>query len=383
MPSLSTQYASKAFDMLNMATSTQRAADILDVISDTRVTYGYTGIIITYTTGQINMIKDKIIKHMRLPGVLISMDEADAFFTNYELNMGTAREKSMKLLLDLHPDVVYKLVSISATPIDVVAWHLKNNLSFSTVYLREEALESSGYTFAKNMIPWNSMIYTMRELKKSSNCWWISEDEDGDDDENDDDDDDDEPKRQMNYKTAAMYNAVRDAQLAGQSNLLLLDICNPRVKATDNVHDRAKRVFTHLRFTDWVVLVCTGEGTTTMKWGERNQDVVVTKVSDERIDVLIDGLQRETRSRPICVMGYHVLNRSVSIRGRDIVPTHMILSISSSTCMATCIQRFGRAQGRGQEVLAANGGNVFVLCTAADWDIVNNYHSFVLDLFSR
>lgn len=183
----------------------------------------------------------------------------------------------------------------------------------------------------------------------------------------------------MNAKTHKMYEMVREAQLEGQHNLLLVDMCNPRVNAGDNVFERADRVFTYLKYTDWTVLVVTGQGVSKVTF-----DAGRTAVQKGVIlgDVIQDVRDR-TPTKPICVMGFHVINRSVSVRADNIVPTHIIMATPSSTSMDTLIQRFGRAQGMTKEHLGPNGGKVYVLCTESDWEIASNYHPFMEELFAR
>ena len=163
--------AASAVKMYNLATSSKRCNDVMDIMLATKRTIqdGYTAVMITYTKCQIELVS-RLSLHLQMPGLFIAMDEADTFFTQYNMAKGTEREKAMKLFLDMHSSAVCKFISISATPIDIVMWHLINKLRFSAFRLDESVLGASGYTFIKDLCP--IALYTADDLKNSSNGWW-------------------------------------------------------------------------------------------------------------------------------------------------------------------------------------------------------------------
>lgn len=114
--------------------------------------------------------------------------------------------------------------------------------------------------------------------------------------------------------------------------------------------------------------------------GNDNSDILdLEQDTKDNITVgrLIQHYEQDNSSVPICVLGYHVIGRSMSIRGDMTVPTHIIIATSAKSSMAPLTQRGGRAQGRTMEQLESK--KVKILCTDNDWQVLINYNKFVME----
>ena len=86
----------------------------------------------------------------------------------------------------------------------------------------------------------------------------------------------------------------------------------------------------------------------------------------------------ELMRQPIYVIGYYMLRRSTSVRGKNRFPTHAVIAPSSGINMADQIQMVGRVWGRGRDIL--DGHLVIVLMMKADFDVIRVYRKFITEM---
>lgn len=365
--------------MLNMACKeTRKLAKATMDAKPNSVRYGKYGFVTTHSVYHINSVKQYFVTH-KMPRAVLLMDEADTFFTIPTDVGGCKREvafwefASAAKVDNSKITSLCKLVQFTATPHDVLAWHIANNNKIVPFTLDAEELDKSGYTTVADMVPFSmgdgAVFYDNEEVKKGLSYGWY------------------DTSGSINWKTQAMYDSVEAARKDRES-LLLLDMSNPLVDANDNMFQRAERVFTQLDFVDWRIIVVTGKGIYVVTWDNTNHVVVSNKVvldgqsaDAEPLSHTIHSLWEKDKSIPICVMGFTMMGRCLSVRGCEIVPTHMIVAFSKTATLSTIVQRFGRAQGR---TLAKLGGHkVVVLAQEEIWTIMQVFHEFVTILFDR
>lgn len=124
---------------------------------------------------QIKNVKDYFLDK-KIEGCMVVMDEADAHYSS--MSGDTKREYEFNVFRDAEA-TIHKLIKITATPLDIVAWHIHHNIPASTFMLENELLERSGYTGVDDTEPFkdvagNPVFYTTADLKKGSSDGWYS-----------------------------------------------------------------------------------------------------------------------------------------------------------------------------------------------------------------
>ncbi len=96
---------------------------------------------------------------------------------------------------------------------------------------------------------------------------------------------------------------------------------------------------------------------------------------------VIDQLSEtnDDMKRPVYVIGYYMMRRSTSVRGRMRFPTHAIIAPTSGLSMADLLQMAGRNYGNGRDILGEH--SVVVLMVETDFNLVKTYRDFIKALF--
>lgn len=161
--------------------------------------------------------------------------------------------------------------------------------------------------------------------------------------------------------------------------VLIIDCTNPRVSVSGNVFEKASLVqnlFWREGF-EVAVVVSVGDGISYRLAGVANgwccaKDVTLGNAI-ERIDLQC-GLET-----PVFVFGYHKLNRCVSVRSSQRVPTHICVHRGAATSIEDVFQTLGRGTGLFRNRLEENGfkNGVTILTTEADLQMFRRLAHFV------
>ena len=96
---------------------------------------------------------------------------------------------------------------------------------------------------------------------------------------------------------------------------------------------------------------------------------VIDKFSEKEEDML----------RPVYVIGYYMMRRSTSVRGRLRFPTHAIIVPTAGMSLSDLVQMGGRPAGNGRIILGDH--SVAVLMTEVDFNLIKTYRKFIDELF--
>ena len=171
---------------------------------------------------------------------------------------------------------------------------------------------------------------------------------------------------------------LRDIRYRG---VCLLDISDPRVAANGHVFTKAQMVQDAYYKTEKkriVAIVFVGNGIHVRHnpkdrgfFHEEYKGKTISEVIQEIDDDPGHGLDK-----PIFIFGFSKMNRGMSFRSTNRVPTHMLVSRGGGYSIEDVIQTLGRGTFNGRDVLEKNGfQNVTVLCEWRDLMTAKSYHS--------
>lgn len=83
--------------------------------------------------------------------------------------------------------------------------------------------------------------------------------------------------------------------------------------------------------------------------------------------------------KPVYVIGYYMMRRSTSVRGRLRVSTHAVIAPTCGLSLADTLQMAGRNYGNARDILGDMG--VVVLMLQVDFNLMKTYRSFITNLF--
>ena len=209
-----------------------------------------------------------------------------------------------------------------------------------------------------------------------------------------------------------------------KEGVLLLDAANIRVRAADNIIDRAQLVQEH--FPRFTVIAVSGSGGMMCRFpGSKwlNKDDIRSLVRDQAssgkafqdvqdslvepaprrdkvlpypsISELLTAIVERRGLEPIAVIGYSRLLRgesfvssSCNINGaeRRIVPTHFLCGLGPGRSIEDLVQMAGRVTFNGRNALRANLGaeaKVKILIHFRDWDMALAYYRFQDEVCKR
>ena len=327
---------------------------------------GRTVLMLSHTVSQLDRARAWLEKPgARSPNVVL--DEADKFWSTrcdddadgagmIQREVSFYRLAGGRQLRGLH-----SLFQVSATPPDCIAWHVDHDVPLTCVALDKDACRiKRGYVGIEAFRPLQS--------------------EDG------------EPvflrPGQVSRKTSyglhdpavkKMYDDVERERVGGRLGLLLIDVTNPRVYAEGNTIARAQMLAE--AYPRWDFLVINGKGVYRVSpSGDATLEVCFRAPRTSRfgsLKALLNHLDA-TLHRPVCLIGYGMIRRSLSVRSNLRVPTHVICAPCKGTSLADFMQMIGRATGKNGGVLA--GGHVTALVSEEDWDAAVHYDAFVRDV---
>ena len=276
------------------------------------------------------------------PQVQIFMDEADAFYRN-------APGSYIKLELavrELHARTRPILrMSVSATLIPVFL-HLKekkNGVDVNSIIYTCPGEEYNGVQDFRPLVDANgdNVFLNPGDLTKTNGYF--------------------------NDKVAALYRKALSARRS-----LVLNITNPGVSTSNNVHDHAIQIQQDYDHVGCIVFV--GKGISYYPPKRERRDVeafckkewTIGKVMQHVDDT--DGLET-----PLVVIGYSQMLRGDSFRSDCRVPTHICCALGTAMSIEKMVQAMGRAT-YGDSKLEENGfTHVTVLTFANDYDTAKAY----------
>jgi hypothetical protein len=222
----------------------------------------------------------------------------------------------------------------------------------------------------------------------------------------------------------AMYRDAHPENAQQQKEgILLLDAANSRVRAADNITDRALEV--QRKYPRFTVIVCSGSGGMACKLSGSgsnewlNKDHLRLLVNDPNaLSLSLDSFDEKRQAAlkakpypsvsdlltaiimrcglaPIAVIGYTRLLRgesfvssSCTINGveRRIVPTHLVCGLSPGRCVEDLVQMAGRVTFMGRNALRTNLGadaKVQIFIHFRDWDMALAYYRFQDEVCER
>ena len=235
------------------------------------------------------------------------------------------------------------------------------------------------------------------------------------------------------YWSASVEDLYQDAHPEDaqqqKEGVLLLDAANTRVKAADNIRDRAERVQDH--FKRFTVIVVSGTGGMTCRFpggewldkaailafvnqpesgGEDRAEEVRAGYSQPCLakqgqgkplsypsisELLTAIVKHRGLGQPIAVIGYTRLLRGESfvssacvVNGveRRIVPTHLLCGLTPGRCIEDLVQMAGRVTFNGRTALRTNLGQdakVKLVINFRDWDMALAYYRFQDEVSQR
>jgi len=218
-------------------------------------------------------------------------------------------------------------------------------------------------------------------------------------------------------RSPSVEELYRDAHPADarqqKEGVLLLDAANTRVKAADNIVERAERV--QDQFPRFTVIVVFGSGGMSCRFagasewlykdgllafvnqsstGSHGEDTAGAQQAkrDKKlypsVSELLTAIVEQRGLGPIAVIGYTRLLRGESfvssarlVNGveRRIVPTHLLCGLTPGRCIEDLVQMAGRVTFNGRTALRNNLGQdakVKILIHFRDWDMALAYYRF-------
>jgi hypothetical protein len=159
-----------------------------------------------------------------------------------------------------------------------------------------------------------------------------------------------------NEKALSFYRYAVNSP--GVKGTLVLDVTCPRVNAEGNIFDKAERI-QHIHNQIIVVAIYGGgiryKTDIDKEWERAEKGMCIGEVL-EKLDVEY-GLEW-----PIFVFGFSKMQRGMSFRSNQRVPSHILLSLGDGYSTEGMIQALGRATFNGKHILRTNGfQNVTVL----------------------
>ena len=196
----------------------------------------------------------------------------------------------------------------------------------------------------------------------------------------------------MTRKVETMY-----ADAARYQRSLLLDVTSPAVTAAGNIYVKAAKLLQlHPHAVAIVVsgreIMCQAgstaqprsglpqDGKYSLAWYRRKQ---ASTGRARSFQTVLTQYDLDFPTTPIFVFGYSQLQRGISYRSSDRVPSHMVLQFGKAMSLCRLVQAAGRANGKQAEKLCENMGypmgeaKVKLLTNARDFDAIRNYPAFL------
>ena len=188
-------------------------------------------------------------------------------------------------------------------------------------------------------------------------------------------------------KVLAMYD---DA--AGHQRSLLLDVTSPSVNTQGSIYDKSRVLLG--RHPHAVVIVVSGReifsqcgvGAQPADPAKRPAYVRGGRVTGKAkvFQEVLTTIDIDFPQSPIFVFGYSQMQRGISYRSSNRVPSHMVLLFGKAMSLCRLVQAAGRANGKQARQLMANMGlqepRVKMLTTAQDFDAIRNYPAFLEEI---
>jgi hypothetical protein len=349
-----------------------------------KIANGRMPVLLSHTTNQIWRTQDILDEiEVRTPnGVVktpnIVMDEADKFWSSpieEEYDNMTKREYAFYELVKKENGYsgIHSLFQVTATPPDCIWWQIKNNIPLWCIALDKEVCRvQRGYIGVEKCKPLqiDGQDVFLEEGSITRKTSYGRED---------------------TYVTE-MYNQVETLRRQNRLGLFLIDVTNPLVNVEDNTTDRALAF--ESQYPEWIFLVIHGKGVNRVTNG-RTDPVVVFKAKkrdryEDEDDEMYDSLRHLLGSydsdlkKPVCLIGYTMIRRSLSSRSDLRVPTHIIVAPSKATTLADLIQMLGRCMGKNAPILTMhNYDSVITLMFDKDWQAAKKYDDFVREVLKR
>ena len=294
--------------------------------------------------------RGRALRTRHRPQVQIFMDEADAFYRNKE-NPIKLEKAVDELMQDTRP-ILRMSVSATLIPVFLHLQEKKDGVDVNSIIYTEPGEDYIGVQAFRPPVDANGHLVFLSpgDLTKANGYF--------------------------NDKVATLY---RTAFAAPKS--LVLNITNPGVATSNNVHDHAARV---QRDYDHVgCIVFTGKGITYYPPKRENRGEerfqkgwtigqVIQHVDDN------DGLET-----PLVVIGYSQMLRGDSFRSDCRVPTHICCALGTAMSIEKMVQAMGRAT-YGDSMLQENGfTHVTVLTFSNDHDTAQAYPIWLKEMEAK
>eukprot|EP00037_Helgoeca_nana_P032988 m.416240 g.416240 ORF g.416240 m.416240 type:complete len:690 (+) comp29892_c0_seq1:131-2200(+) len=164
-------------------------------------------------------------------------------------------------------------------------------------------------------------------------------------------------------------------QASKNPKALLLDVISPRVWAAGN--NRTRALLIQKRFPNVCFIVITGSEIMVLRPGDATFSSS-QRLRDTEISDVLTKIDTENKGAPIFVLGYSKMERSMSYRSDQRLPTHMTVDIGKRLSFERLIQTLGRCTGR----FVPPGHRVSVLTNGLDYDAAKAYIRFQMKLIS-
>ena len=187
------------------------------------------------------------------------------------------------------------------------------------------------------------------------------------------------------------------ADAARYPRSLLLDVTSPSVTAAGNIYTKAANLL--CAHPHAVVIVVSGKeimrragpearGRVEMTQAERQAYAIKQSVTGKAkvFQTVLTQVDIDFPQTPIFVFGYSQMQRGISYRSSNRVPTHMVLQFGKAMSLCRLVQAAGRANGKQAEKLCENMGfppgqaKVKLLTNNRDFDAIRNYPAFLEEI---